>query len=115
MPSPTYTGISPRPLRQPFAPPAEVRGGSPGEAASMLPGQPRPAEASALDRLAIQCQQRGRDQEAVHLLGRAVQLTPAEPRLHADLGSMLGQLGRVEEALGCFRTALRLWPEYVHA
>ena len=46
-------------------------------------------------------------------LQRARELGPEEPRVHATLGQALAALGRSEEAVAAFETALRLDPAYL--
>ena len=75
---------------------------------------PNPA-ASDLLRSALAARGRGRDDEALGFLKRAVSLEPSSPQAHANLGSMLGLLGRHDRAADCFRRALALWPDYPQA
>ena len=52
----------------------------------------------------------GRLEEATAALRQAVEMAPADPAGHANLGVALGMQGRHEEAIACFRRAVELNP-----
>ena len=56
----------------------------------------------------------GRSEAAVELIVRAIRISPAGP-FYYTLGNVLRKLGRLDEATGNFRAALRLMPNMVEA
>ncbi len=56
-----------------------------------------------------------RQDQAEYYLRRARRLSPDQPEAHFNLGMMLMEARRVEEAGACFRDALRLNPAYLQA
>src|SRR5579859_5289932 len=50
---------------------------------------------------------------AVLLLGRAIELNGGQREYHHNLGNILREMGRFDEAAACFHTALRLAPQAV--
>ncbi len=61
-----------------------------------------PEHAGALNLLGIMLIQQG-ERSAIELLEKAVRLAPAEPNFLTNLGFAYGDLGRLEEAVRCFR------------
>ena len=47
--------------------------------------------------------------------GRALELNPAVPEVHHNLGNILRDLGRLHESAACYRRALELRPDYPEA
>ena len=74
-----------------------------------------PKNADALHLLGVLASQRGKQELALGYLGRAVQLNPAVPFYHGDLGNVLHELGRLSDAVMCYEEALRLDPECAEA
>jgi tetratricopeptide (TPR) repeat protein len=50
---------------------------------------------------------------AIDLLRQAIARNPARADFHGNLGAILGRLGRLDEAIACFRAAIRLEPAAV--
>ncbi len=71
----------------------------------------RPDEVNALHLLGMVYHQTGRNDQALPLLRRAVQLAPAAAQFHSNLAGVLGKLGRPAEAVPHLRAAIRLQPE----
>jgi predicted TPR repeat methyltransferase len=59
--------------------------------------------------------QRGRPSEALPRLRRAIELDPAEPGAHLNLGNALRGVGRLDEAIAAYERALGLAPDMVQA
>lgn len=60
--------------------------------------------------------QRNRDyQSSLALWSDTVAKAPGNPRAHNNLGSALVELGRLDEAIAAFRTALRLQPDHLES
>ncbi|MGE5567595.1 MAG: tetratricopeptide repeat protein [Rhodospirillales bacterium] len=79
----------------------------------VLAGDPKNAD--ALHMLGVLVSQRGDQQQALSLLGRAVRLNPTPPFYHNNLGNVLFQAGRFADAKLCYEEALRLDPDYAEA
>jgi predicted O-linked N-acetylglucosamine transferase (SPINDLY family) len=75
----------------------------------------QPAHADALHFLGVLALQRGQQEAAADLIGRAITIDPANPASHYNLGIALHGLQRTSEALTSFDRALALSPEYVDA
>jgi protein O-GlcNAc transferase len=69
-----------------------------------------PNSADALHYLGVIAHQRGRNDVAVELIGRAATLAPGSATIHGNLGEVLRHLGRLDDAIACFRRALELEP-----
>jgi protein O-GlcNAc transferase len=74
-----------------------------------------PAQADTLHLLGVLCHQRGRDGEAIELIGRAIEVEPAIVDFHNNLGVSLAALRRLVEAEMAFRRALAVKPGYAAA
>jgi tetratricopeptide (TPR) repeat protein len=74
-----------------------------------------PLHAPALHLLGVNCHKRGRLDDAIIYLERAVGIDPANPDLHCDLGVACAVVGRLQEAIAHFREALRRKPDHVDA
>jgi len=74
-----------------------------------------PRNADALHMLGVLASQRGDQQQALSLLGRAIRINPAAPFYHNNLGNVLFQAGRFADARLCYEEALRLDPDYAEA
>lgn len=77
--------------------------------------QEQPGRADALKILSGIRFMEGRLDEALATLQRAAALDPDDPKVHANLGSILTRLDRPEEAVACYRRALALAPDYAEA
>jgi predicted O-linked N-acetylglucosamine transferase (SPINDLY family) len=69
-----------------------------------------PDNAGALHLLGMLCHESGRQDEAIVLLLRAVELSPAAPHFRCNLAAVLGACGRAGEAIPHLREAIRLRP-----
>jgi tetratricopeptide (TPR) repeat protein len=69
----------------------------------------------ALHLLGVLCGQTRREAEGIALLKRAIDLRPAMPQQHNNLGNLLRQTGRFCEAIDAFQIAVRLNPDYASA
>lgn len=74
-----------------------------------------PANADALNNLALICLERGHGDEAARLARRAVKTAPQSPEAHCTLGNALQTLNRNDEAILSYRMAIRLRPKMVAA
>ncbi len=74
-----------------------------------------PVHTDALHLLGVLRHQQGHHEEAVDLVGRAVQLRPNDAGLQLNLGNALKALGRLDGAIERFRNALSLAPEFALA
>jgi len=54
-------------------------------------------------------------QRSLALYVRALELDPSRPESHCNLGTLLFELRRVEEAVQCYRSALQLQPSHAPA
>ena len=71
-----------------------------------------PRHADSLHLLGVAATQRGRHEEAVELIGRAIAENGAMAPFHSNLGTSLRSLGRFAEAEACYRRAIELKPDY---
>ena len=71
--------------------------------------------AVALHYLGVIRYQRGRHDEALPLLQRAVERVPGEPEFHNNLGLVLAATDRNDEAIAAYRAALAIKPGHVGA
>ena len=69
----------------------------------------------ALHLMGVLHHQRGEHARAVELIGRAVALRPNVPAFHVNLAEAYRAQGQFDRAIGCCRTALRLWPDHPEA
>ncbi len=60
-------------------------------------------------------QQQGRHEEALQLIGRAIELKPNAPVYESNYGAALLSLGRHAQAVASFRHALAIRPDYADA
>src|SRR6476469_9196151 len=74
-----------------------------------------PNHVDALNLLGVLIGQRGGLDEAVNLIGRAIQLRPEAYELHTNLAAFLVQSGRGEEALAAYARAAAVAPRSVEA
>jgi tetratricopeptide (TPR) repeat protein len=77
--------------------------------------QDEPERADALKVLSGIRFMEGRLDEALSTLSRAAALDPDDPKVHANLGSILTRLNRPEDAVACYRRALTIAPDYAEA
>ena len=81
-------------------------------------GAARPATSTEADRLVRQAAphlKAGQYEQAVALLLKAAQLTPASPSLFADLGKACLHTRRLPEAIQCLRRSVTLQPDFAPA
>jgi predicted TPR repeat methyltransferase len=74
-----------------------------------------PDHAAALHMLGVLEHQRNNPSDAIHLIGRAVELDPGEADYHGNLGAVLLSVERLEEAITELEIALRIQPGYIDA
>jgi tetratricopeptide (TPR) repeat protein len=74
-----------------------------------------PRHADSLQFLGVIAAQTGRRQEALTLIGKAVEHRPANAEAHNNLGALLHDLGRHDQAIEAYGKALVLKPGYAHA
>jgi tetratricopeptide (TPR) repeat protein len=74
-----------------------------------------PNDAAMLRERGVACLFAKRLPEAVGWLRRSIELDPAAPRVHFELGLALAQAGNEDGALGAFRTATALDPKLAEA
>ena len=71
----------------------------------------QPACADALHLLAAIATQRGRSDEAVALIRRAIQISPGNPFFHGSLGNALQDMRDFDGAIAAFERAIQLKPD----
>lgn len=69
-----------------------------------------PNQADALHYLGVIAMQNGKFDDAAEMIGQAVQLSPGNPHLHANLGNALLQAGDTKTATGHYEAALAIDP-----
>jgi tetratricopeptide (TPR) repeat protein len=74
-----------------------------------------PTHADALNLLGVLAHQARRNEAAVEFLSRAVAARPGDGTIHYNLGVAYQVLGRLTDAAGCYREALRLQPAHADA
>jgi tetratricopeptide (TPR) repeat protein len=74
----------------------------------------QPDNAGALSRLGLLALAAGRP-EAAQILQRALSLAPNDANSHNNLGVVLQARGQIEQAIGCFRNAIRIDPAFAQA
>ncbi len=80
----------------------------------LIPALPAQSPDTVLVR-AREYRQAGEQDDALSILENAVVAFPEEPLLHFNLGSLLGELGRHDEAVRALRTGLELTPKHAEA
>ena len=75
----------------------------------------RPDDPAALHLLGMLCYELGRLDEALELLGRSIELAPAQAQFHSNFAGVLGRCGRLAEALDHLRQCIRLEPSHSQA
>jgi len=75
----------------------------------------RPNYAGAVNALAAILRVHGKSAEALELVDAALAASPADPQLHLQQGRLLGQLGRVEDAVAAYSRAVNLRPGFGEA
>ncbi|HWP39396.1 MAG TPA: tetratricopeptide repeat protein, partial [Tepidisphaeraceae bacterium] len=73
-----------------------------------------PQDPQAMHLLGVVLHQTGRSAGAVELIGRAVQIAPTYANLN-NLGEALRHVGRVDEAIACYRRSIELNPQAADA
>ncbi len=71
-----------------------------------------PAEGDALHLLGLATWRTGKPEQAVAWMLRSVAVSPMEATKHYNLGNLLSQLLRNQEAVACYRTAIGLVPDW---
>ena len=74
-----------------------------------------PRHADSLHYLGVIALQRGDNEAAIDLIGRAIAENAAVPDFHYHCGIALVALGRLEPSIAAYREALRLKPDYARA
>ncbi|WP_143023353.1 tetratricopeptide repeat protein [Sphingomonas sp. NFR15] len=74
-----------------------------------------PRNADALHLLGVVAYQRGHDDAARDLIGRAIGQNAGVAAFHNNHGNVLGRLGRHADAIAAYREAVRLQPNHVEA
>jgi Flp pilus assembly protein TadD len=74
-----------------------------------------PQNADALHQLGVLLFQTARGREGADLIRKAIELAPASPHYHSNLGRVLGSLGEFEQSVASLRQALSLQPNYPEA
>lgn len=74
-----------------------------------------PRNADALHLLGVIAHQRGHNDAALDLIGRAIGQNARVAAFHNNHGNVLGQLGRQAEAIAAYRRAIGLQPEHAEA
>jgi Flp pilus assembly protein TadD len=75
----------------------------------------RADDAEAMHLLGVLLHQSGRNDQALELIRRSLELEGSRPNVHSNLASVLGRTGRTAEALHHVREALRLSPNLPEA
>ncbi len=70
-----------------------------------------PDEPNALHLLGVLCHQKGRHDEAIRLIERAIAVDSSALQFHLNLGRILQAIGRLEDAEACLRRAVELNPK----
>lgn len=73
------------------------------------------AQPDALHYLGVLCHDRDRSDEAVQMIGAALQVMPQYPDAHNNLGNIHKECGRLAEAEACYRRALACDARHVNA
>jgi predicted O-linked N-acetylglucosamine transferase (SPINDLY family) len=71
----------------------------------------QPDHAGALHLSGLIAAQRGSDDEAIDLIGRAIRLKPDYAQAHSNLGNSLSRKGRLDEAISAYERAIKLKPD----
>ncbi len=74
-----------------------------------------PNNADALHLLGVIAHQRGKNEDAVCLIEKAIKVNQAVPLFHNNVGMAYSALNKLEEAIACYRHALSLNPDYYDA
>lgn len=75
----------------------------------------QPNNADALHLLGVLARQVGQPAVAVEYIGRAIGANGHQSAFHSNLGTAYKDLGRLEEAIACYRRALELKPDFAQA
>ncbi|MEE3095003.1 MAG: tetratricopeptide repeat protein, partial [Pseudomonadota bacterium] len=59
------------------------------------------------------CLALGRSEEALEMIGRAVEIAPSAAPYHTELGNLLATTGDFERAAGAYFEAIRLAPDFI--
>jgi len=71
-----------------------------------------PHQFDALHMLGVIAHQTGKHEDAVQLIIRALQRNPADAAAHCNLGTAYRALNRLDEAVGSYKKAIELKPDY---
>src|SRR3954454_4956215 len=74
-----------------------------------------PEQANAWHLLGVLASQVGRHDLVVEYICRAIALRNGEPSFHRDLGAAFKELGRLDDAIRCYRQALEVRPNWAEA
>jgi len=72
-------------------------------------------QADALQFLGLIAHQQKKNELAVGFIQRAIRAAPSNPVYHCNLGVMLKDLGRLDEAVSCYSRSLEIKPDYAVA
>jgi len=70
-----------------------------------------PRRSDALQLLGIIAWREKRHQDALDLIGRAIEINPSQPQFHGNLGLVLVDMGKLDEAIAAFTRSLMLRPK----
>jgi predicted O-linked N-acetylglucosamine transferase (SPINDLY family) len=71
--------------------------------------------ADSLHLLGVIARQVGRNDVAVELIGKAIEINKTVAIYHSNLGSSLKDLGRLDDAVAAYSAAIRIKPDYAEA
>lgn len=74
-----------------------------------------PDHADALHLLGVIAFQVGKNDAAIHLIGRAVNINPQNALYYNNLAAAFKGSGKAEQAIACYRNAVALKPDYAEA
>lgn len=74
-----------------------------------------PRDPDALHLLGVIARDSGNPEQAIVLIGQAIDVLPGEASFHGNLGMAYRQIGRFDEAMACYEKALTLNPAHAEA
>jgi tetratricopeptide (TPR) repeat protein/2-polyprenyl-3-methyl-5-hydroxy-6-metoxy-1,4-benzoquinol methylase len=74
-----------------------------------------PNQPAALHLLGVLAHQLGDHTVAENLITKAIALQPGYAEAHCNLGNTIGDLGRLDEAVACYRKAIAIQPDFAEA
>ena len=90
-----------------------LRSGRLQEAVALCDGllQENSDNSAALHLLGVIAFQRGENETAVELIGKAIEIKPSDPKFYNNLGLVFLKMGKLDAALEQFQEALHLMPD----